>query len=163
MKAVISITVVAASLMGLSSCGKLAGDRDMRGANGPMCTLLACWDGLEATIMTPQQTVPAGTYDLRIEVNGILQTCQVTVQGAATTKSGDCSEVAADWQDDHVMWLRYTSFRTDISTLIITVFRSGTVIAQREVHPVYETVYPNGEQCPGSCRAADSFQITLNL
>jgi len=157
-------------LLGLSilltvgcSRGSLLKNDDSR---GQVCTLLGCIDGFSVTLRANDNELPLGTYDVWMEVDGATTThCQIVASGPTPTQSGDCDLVAWGYLEgkSKMGMISYNNSQGEVSSLVITFIKDGALIAQRDLRPVYQLSYPNGERCGGACRQAPSVDIPVDL
>lgn len=127
------------------------------------CTEIGCADGFTVQLQ-PELSTP-GAIEVEVALDGEVVTCATTLPLDGDAPGG-C-------EDDRVsLWLsgsalpadqhRVTglSVATTPTTIAITIRRDGEVVAQGEYTPAYETLQPNGEDCPPTCTyASDSLDV----
>ena len=154
-----------------SACAKTGTEdralEDAGGANaGGFCTQLGCISGFGVTLSANDEELPNGTYEVWAQIDGTrLERCTIVTQTGQTTKTGACENLSwTQWGGKtSIGELIYRVSQGEVSMLVVAFVKDGLVLAQREVHPVYQNIYPNGERCGGACRSAASVMIRMDL
>jgi hypothetical protein len=132
------------------------------------CTEIGCHDGLVVTV-SPARAWPHGAYRFIIEADGREITC------SGSLPLPECSTRAITCDGDGVVIgesgcaLSPTEhafsdivFSTNPETVTISIERDDEIIATQTWTPVYQTVQPNGPDCPPTCtNAAVSLDLPL--
>lgn len=134
-----------------------AADDDDGGSSG--CGMLACEDRLRISLVAAAGVFDGGAYTLAWAVDGVEDGCGFVLSGDATacdgdppcTLEGDCNAEFGLAALPHFVLVDVVPAPQQFS---LAVLRDGSVIAQTSFAPQYDIVYPNGPDCPGSCRVA---------
>jgi len=160
--------LLATSLFVTIGCSRKSLQDGDGSGSGSVCTLRGCNDGFSVSLRANDGELPTGTYDIWLEVNGLTAThCQiVSALSARPTMTGDCAGLDWDYANfdtKSMAGISYNAVGTDVTNLKITLMKSGALLAQREVQPVYQFSYPNGERCGGACKTAPTVDIPVEL
>lgn len=115
---------------------------------GDSCTDIGCIDGVRVTLATP---VLRAAQELVITVDSDGTKASCTIAPAATSCMAGALTVTVQDEAIRVFEVAGTPERIGV-----TIASSTTTALTGEVRPRYETVHPNGSNCPGACKRADA-------
>ncbi|MEM7155134.1 MAG: hypothetical protein AAF799_19965 [Myxococcota bacterium] len=131
------------------------------------CTDAGCGTLLSISIEGPARDLAAAVYDLELIVDGetLDASCELVDGDFACdpfdnpNPTGLRAEGVRGENDARFILIR-TSFDDHEederpSTLQLSVWRDGDLVAERMLEPTYETYYPNGEQCGPECERTE--------
>ena len=115
------------------------------------CTEIGCGDGV--TVAVVSERFADGVYRLRVSSGGLADDCQWTISSGriASETCNAAYGVGASYPPPEAVAVSYPAVEGPIR---VVLSRDGSVVADRAVTPAYETVEPNGPDCPPVCRVA---------
>lgn len=116
------------------------------------CTEIGCTDGFTLRLVADGEELPAGVYEVSIELDGEASECAFEVRmvcdgGGPCVVNEDCN---ATYSDDEASIL----YEGAPSSVSYSVTRDGLQLASASVEPEYASVQPNGPDCPPTCMQA---------
>ncbi|MBX7084334.1 MAG: hypothetical protein K1X88_34325 [Nannocystaceae bacterium] len=132
-------------------------DDDDGGSSG--CGMLVCEDRLRVSLVAAAGVFDGGAYTLAWTVDGVEDGCGFVLSGDAMACDGDPPCVLeGDCEAEFGLVAQPQFVLVDVTpaphAFSLAVLRDDAVLTQTSFVPHYDTVYPNGPDCLGSCRVA---------
>jgi hypothetical protein len=129
------------------------------------CTLIGCDDGLKVDLQ-PNSGWPAGAYQMTVQADDVRVVCRGSLPlppcasraiscepaGVVTIGESGCALPAASHGFSQIAFeSKLRPKRVEVS-----ITRDGASVAQATLAPVFQTLFPNGPDCPPGCDTAQA-------
>ena len=125
------------------------------GCDGPAglgCTEIGCFDSYTVAVLAADRFAD-GAYTLDVTARGQTKRCEFTIEGGRIGAES-CNAVYAVGASYPAPEAVAVSFPPITREVGLRVTRDGVTLADLVTTPVFETVQPNGPDCPPTCRVA---------
>jgi hypothetical protein len=117
-----------------------------------VCTEIGCTDGFTLELVADSEEFTAGVYNVDVELDGEAEECAFEVRmvcegGGPCVVNEDCN---ATYGVSEISIL-YGGTPGEVT---YSITRDGLQIASDSIEPEYQTVQPNGPECPPTCMQA---------
>jgi hypothetical protein len=129
------------------------------------CTLIGCESGFKVELQ-PNSAWPAGAYQMTVQADDVRVVCRgslplpacasraVSCEPAGVVNIGEsgCALPAASHGFSQI------TFESMLrpKRVEVSITRDGAVVGQATLAPVFQTVFPNGPDCPPGCDMAQA-------
>jgi hypothetical protein len=116
---------------------------------GHECTEIGCFDGLEF-VLSPALALE-GEVEIVVDGDDVEKSCKVSPGGSTEPchDAGISPELASGGVLSNIK-----VFGAHPAAVTLEIRMGDTVVRQAAAVPAYETVQPNGPDCPSTCRSA---------